>query len=134
MTNSDKLPATAEPEPQSTERASDNAAVNRCIRAWNRAYNMELAQSKNRVKADDEAQKAYYRVMPPLAGYINIRDFIACVTYASLIGVMDHSVAQHHLEAAKIAIGVVRNEPRPLSTEPKRLGRPPKSLAEEEIK
>jgi len=133
MTNPDHLasPAAADPDAHASERASNNAAVNRCIRAWNRAHHIELAKSKDRRNADAQALQAYCRAMPPLAGVENIRDFIACVAYASLTGLIMHSTAEHHFQAAKIALGAVRHQPKShdpasLAGTPKRLGRPPK--------
>ena len=122
------------PDSESPDRPSENAAVARCIRAWQRTYNKEIAdldEDDSRYHAERAGRKAYLRAMPPLAGYENIRDFIACVTYAELTEVLVHSEAAHFLDSAKVAVAAVRREP---SREPKRLGRPSKTSPAEEIK
>ncbi len=136
MTNPEVLSgfAIAEPEPQPAERAGGNAAVQSCIRAWQYAYNKEFARIKDDYKAELVARKAFRRALPNLAGYDNIRDFIACVTYALVNELMPENDVANCLGAAKIAIGHVRQEPKPSSNEPKCLGRPPKTSAREEIK
>jgi hypothetical protein len=118
---------TGESVQETTERASDNPAVNRCIRAWNRAYNAEFADSDDEFEAEKAGLRAYCRLMPPLAGYDNICNFIACVTYATLTEIMRQSDAEHYLEAAKIALTAVRQECKSPDAVPKRMGRPPKT-------
>jgi hypothetical protein len=127
MTNPELLSCslTTELELQPAERAGDNAAVHSCIRAWQRAYSKEFARIKDDYKAEKAARKAFRRAMPPLAGYENIRDFIACVTYALVNELMPENDVANYLDAAKIAAGIQRQEPKSPSTEPKRLGRPP---------
>ena len=111
MSHSEKLfIAPIEPEPQPAEQAGDNAAVRACIRAWQTAYNKAIAKTGDGYEAEKAALKAYRLAMPHLAGQDHIRDFIACVTYASLNEIIRHSDAEHYLEAAKIALGAVRHE------------------------
>ena len=112
MSRSEKLrvAASIEAEPQPAEPSCDNAAVRACMRAWQTAYNKTAAKSDDDYEAEKAALKAFRRAMPHLAGQDNIRDFIACVTYASLNEIIRHSDAEHYLEAAKIAIGAVRHE------------------------
>ena len=104
--------AAAEPESQALERPSDNAAIHRCLRAWQRAYAKKFNECEDEYDAEKEGLKAFSRAMPPLAGYENVRDFIACVTYASLNDLMRHDDAEHYLEAAKVALGALRHEPK----------------------
>ena len=54
--------------------------------------------------------------MPPLAGYENIRDFIACVTYAEVAELILPLNAARYLEGAKVALGALRHEAKPLRT------------------
>jgi hypothetical protein len=67
---------------------SANPAVARCINTQERAYEAEFAKCKDEGDAYEAAEKAYRDAMPPLSGYNNIRDFIACVVNAMLIGVI----------------------------------------------
>lgn len=125
---------TDEPDCESPDRPAENAAVARCIRAYQRAYKKELAsldKGNSNYPSERAGRKAYLRAMPPLAGYENIRDFIACVTYAELTEVIRHPEAEHFLESVKVAVSAVRHEP---NGEPKRPGRPRKTASSEENK
>lgn len=112
MSHSEKLVMVAplEAESQSAGQPGDNAAVRACMRAWQTAYNKAVAKTGDDYEAEKAALKAFRLAMPHLAGHDNIRDFIACVTYASLNEIIRHSDAEHYLEAAKIALGAVRHE------------------------
>lgn len=117
---------TEEPEAGCPGRPSDNPSVARCIRAWSRAYHKKLKeldedesdydQDECDVKANRAGKRAYLRAMPPLAGYENIRDFIACVAYAELVELICHPEAEHYLEGAKVALGALRHEVKPRRT------------------
>ena len=111
-------------------RLARNAAVKRCLRAWQYAYNKKLA---NLAEDDTEwdAQKAgnlaYLRAIPTLDGYLNICDFIACVTYAEVNDLIMRREAHDFLAAANIALRTVSREPAPQNSEPKRRARPRKN-------
>jgi hypothetical protein len=53
--------------------------------------------------ARSAAQNAYLNAMPPLYGTRNIRNFIACVTYGSLVNIVDDSKCSRLLYAAQVA-------------------------------
>lgn len=95
------------------DRPSDNPAVHRCIRAWNRAYRKAINDAESDYNAKRTADRAYLNVMPPLSGFENIRDFVACVTYASVTDGIRHRDAEHLLDAAKVALGALRHQPKP---------------------
>jgi len=112
---------------ESPDRPSDNPSVARCIRAGRRAYQKKLNElNQNQDDESDEgeikyeawrtARLYYLRAMPPLVGSDNIRDFLACVTYASAAEIIRPDDANHYLAAAKIALGTLRTDPRPRST------------------
>ena len=114
------------------DRPSDNKAVARCIHAWRYAYNKkraELDEDESQYPAEKAACQAYLRAMPPLVGHKNISDFIACVTYAVVIKAIWPSDAQQYLAAAKIALGAIYHQPKPLAGKPKREGSSPESFA-----
>jgi hypothetical protein len=46
--------------------------------------------------------------MPPLVSLDNVRDFIACVTYAQLVQIIRPSEAGRLLAAARMALNVLR--------------------------
>ena len=109
-------PATSpaeEPESNSPDRPSDNAAVARCIRAWHRAYKKQLEDDESKFQAEQAGNRAYLCAMPPLAGLDNIRDYIACVAQAAIMRVLRQNDVTQLLYAAQVAIGTVRREPKP---------------------
>lgn len=109
-------PEPEESEPDNPDRPSDNPSVLRCIRAWNRAYRKklnELDEDESDYPATEAGKRYYLRAMPPLAGYQNISDFIACVTYAELTEIIRHSEAENFFGAVKVALGALRQESKP---------------------
>ncbi len=106
-----------ESEAKCVDRSSSNPSVARCIRAWNRAYRKKLdnlGKHEEEYHAKNVANDRYLRAMPPLAGYQNVCDFIACVTYASLVDILRPSEVDRLFAAAKVALGTMRYEPKPL--------------------
>jgi hypothetical protein len=83
--------------------ASANPAVARCLNAWARANKAERAKGKSKFDASEEADRAYRRTMPPLAGQENIRDFIACVTHAMIVHIFSDDKGTKLLYAAQVA-------------------------------
>jgi hypothetical protein len=69
---------------------------------------MNLGESKTR----DRAENAYLDAMPDLAGYQNIRDFIACVSYGVISGALSPIHSPGYLYAAQVAISALRLEPK----------------------
>lgn len=101
-------------ESEDHDRPSDNPSVARCIGAWNRAYQArlkDLNEDDSDFEAEQAAKERYLRTMPPLVGYQNVCDFIACVTYAELTEVIRHTEAEHCFDAAKVALSALRREP-----------------------
>jgi hypothetical protein len=94
--------------------ASANPAVARCLNAWKCAYKKEFAKCEDEDDASEVAQKAYRDVMPSLSGYENIRDFIACVVNAMLIGAIEDNQGTKLLYGAQVALTTVRRQPAAL--------------------
>lgn len=90
---------------------SANNAVARCMGAWAGAYKAERAKHKSNFEASEVAEKAYRDTMPTLSGYENIRDFIACIANAMLIGAIADNKGTKLLYAAQIALTTVRRQP-----------------------
>jgi len=129
MKNSDHrtISAGAELEPDSVKHTAGNAALSRCIRAWQSAYNEEFAASNDDYEAGKAGLKAFRLALPPLAGHQNVCDFIACITYAMVNEITRPNESHRCLEAAKIALGTVRHDPEQRRGQSKRRGRPTKN-------
>jgi hypothetical protein len=123
-----------ETEEEPNDRASEHPAVLRCIHAWNHAHDKATAEGEDSHDAWLQGRTAYLRSMPPLAGFENVRDYIACVSFAQVAEVIFSFQAESLLATAKVALAAVRQEGRHQPSEPKRLGRPPKSIPAEENK
>lgn len=75
--------------PLPDDQGPQNAAVARCVHAWERTHGLvNLMPKKDRVAEEfdsfrtHECNAAFRKAMPPLVGHQNIQEFIACVTYA----------------------------------------------------
>jgi hypothetical protein len=111
--------AIAEPEnPQPKSENSKNRALDRCVKAWQRTFDLASIDPDNdgfappdddsSSFAREQASLAFRDAMPPLAGYENIRDFIACTTYAMLKRIFAKDEYQQLFGAAKIAMALLR--------------------------
>jgi len=123
-----------ETDEEPNDRASEHPAVLRCIHAWNHAHDKAMAEGEDSHDAWLKGRTAYLRSMPPLAGFENVRDYIACVSFAQVAEVIFSFQAESLLATAKVALAAARQEGRHQLSEPKRLGRPPKSIPAEENK
>jgi hypothetical protein len=105
------LPA-LDPSPKQAQ-----AAIKRCCAVWQRAYNAHLegneGDSFDKIDAEHRADMAYCRAMPPLAGYENIRDFLACAAHGILIEAIPEKRANQLLYAAQVALASLNCEPKP---------------------
>lgn len=108
MTKAIQLPPTPE---EALNILPANRAIRRCCLAWAHVLTEELDKGKNGERASARAADAYRFLMPPLFGYENIRDFIACATHGMLIGAIEESQATKLLYAAQVALATVRRQP-----------------------
>jgi hypothetical protein len=99
-------------EPQTSSDDSGKKAIDVCMSAWNSAHD-ERNEDEDSTDWDCEkaGNKAYLRAVPPLSGYKNICDFIACINYASITGVIASNEATHYLANAKIALSATYHNP-----------------------
>lgn len=135
MTNAAKR-STNVSECEEPDRLTENDAVARCVRAWRNTMKNECAkldEDDSKYEAEKKAKFAYLLAMPPLSGYENVCDFIACVTNGSMMSVIRQDDAEHFLAAAKIALGALRLDPKKTASVPRRPGRPCKTTATQEI-
>ncbi len=97
------------------------AAIKRCCAAWQRAYDAYMGRSKgsstDSIFAAHNAHPAYCKAMPPLAGYENIRDFLACAAHGILIEAIPEKRANQLLYAAQVALASLRYESKTLKTD-----------------
>lgn len=85
------------------------AAVTRCRDAWDQSFKSESMRRDPYGPALDKARAAYCKVIPPLIGYDNIRDFIACVAQGLLLGAITAPQSSRLLYAAQVAQGALRS-------------------------
>ena len=104
-----------------------NSAICRCVRAWNRAFDKRLDELRRGAKGDSAtavAKDAFLRQLPPLAGFKNVRDFIACLTYGEAVDILCHYEVVNFLESAKAALSVLRHGDARQALKSRRRGRP----------
>jgi len=129
--------STDESDCEVPDRLTENDAVARCVRAWRITMKNECAEldeDEEEHEAREAANAAYLHALPPLSGYRNICDFIACVSNGSMVGAIRQKDAEHLLASAKIALGALRFDPKPVASAPRRPGRPRKNNPTEENK
>ena len=113
--------AVIEATPAPTQASQPNpiasrAAIKRCMAAWKRVYKENLKYSEptraEKWLAANRAGPAYCEAMPPLSGYENIRDFIACAAHGILIDAIPEKRANQLLYAAQVALASLNYEPK----------------------
>jgi hypothetical protein len=94
-----------------------NPAVALCVDAWQKIHTATLQQTRNVYTAERCAGKIYRMAMPPLSGYQNICDFIACAGYGMLLGAIKDDNGTKLLYAAQVALSALpqhaKAQPRP---------------------
>jgi len=91
---------------------SRNPAVERCCAARDRSRDESLDNGLENYETRKRATEAYKSALPDLAGYENVRDFIACVAHGMVTGAIDSIEGPKFLYAAQVALGVLRHEPK----------------------
>jgi len=95
--------------------AYENPAVQRCLQAYKSAYDKKFAtlgEDEDEYQAEREGKQAYLCAMPPLSGYGNICDFIACIMYAQIIDIATPGTLNRYLSGAKVALSALRQRPK----------------------
>ena len=114
-------PATAESMEAAFYPSLKNPAIAFCTEVWRKIHAATMKQTNNVYTAERCAAKAFRLAMPPLSGYQNICDFIACAGYGMLLGAIKEENGTKLLYAAQVALASVpkesktqtRTEPRP---------------------
>jgi hypothetical protein len=106
VTSADPGPLPA-PEP---DTASAKTASRRCCASWQRAFKAYMDDSDgdfiDKGHALEDAAHAFCNVMPVLAGYEGIRDFIACAAHGIAIGAISPEKGGQLLYAAQVALNM----------------------------
>ncbi len=113
-------------QPNPAERVMDdftpclkNPAVALCNEVYLKIHKATRDQTRNLYTAERCAGIAFRLALPPLSGYQNICDFIACVGYGILLGAIKEKNSGKLLYAAQVALAAIpqhaktqtRNEP-----------------------
>jgi hypothetical protein len=101
------VPAKVEGVDQALAPALKNPAVAQCHQVREQVYRMAMKKKRGGVCALIDADEAYCHAMPPLIGYENICDFIACVSYGLLIRALAESTCTSMLYAAQVALSTI---------------------------
>ncbi len=105
------ITAAGELETQSDDPGKD--AIDMCRRAWTSAHSKQAEDANSSAWDCEKAgNKAYLKAVPALSGYRNICEFVACINYASMTGVIIHTDAAHYLDNAKIALSAIYHNPK----------------------
>jgi hypothetical protein len=81
----------------------DHPAIALCMAAYERARLSARSRHKSEFESSQEALAAYKAAMPALISRQNISDFIVCVAYADLRGLIYASDTDHLLNIARTA-------------------------------
>ena len=103
-------PSTAKLPDDTYSPSLKNPAVALCNEAWLKTHGATLERTKNVYTAERCAGIAFRLAMPPLSGYQNICDFIACAGYGMLLGAIKEKNAGKLLYAAQVALAAVPRE------------------------
>jgi hypothetical protein len=85
-----------------------NPAVQRCANAYNQTFSLERGKGTNGYESQRIARASYLSLMPDVADHDSICDFIACVTYAMVHGLLHEPHGPKLLAAAKVALSALR--------------------------
>jgi hypothetical protein len=89
-----------------------NLAVDVCDRIFARTTEQALKEGKSDQLAKHMGRIAYCSAMPKLSGATNIRDFIACVTYAMALDILPGNEGTRLLYAAQVAHMALTKRPK----------------------
>jgi hypothetical protein len=95
-----------------------NLAVEVCDRMFADAAKQAVEEGKSTELTMYAGKLAYCSVMPKLSGSSNIRDFIACVAYAMMLGIIPGAEGTRLLYAAQVAHAAHTNRRKKSSKTP----------------
>jgi hypothetical protein len=100
---------------------SNNPAVRQCCDAYLAMHRACLAAGEGNVFSELDAEKAFRAAMPPLSGYQNICNFVACTAHGISIGAINKVQANSFLASAQAALAILRSQPE-TQEKPKKKG------------
>lgn len=86
----------------------NHPAVQQCLAAARAAQAEAETRQQPAYECEQTFKEAYLEALPDLSTYQNVCDFITCVTYAMIIGVMYEKETKSYLYAAQVALSAVR--------------------------
>jgi hypothetical protein len=89
-----------------------NIPVSLCEKSFADATGLALQEGKSEAIVRQTGKLAYCFAMPKLSGAGNIRDFVACVTYGMLMGIIPGSEGTRLLYAAQVAHTTLTKRPK----------------------
>jgi hypothetical protein len=89
-----------------------NPAVLECATAYQQTFATERGKGADNFHATQSAIAAYRNTMPTFSGYDSICDFIACVTHALNVHILNHPDSSKLLYAAQVALRAIRAQPK----------------------
>jgi len=108
----DLSPSSLDTDQEKLFPATSNPAVAHCQRVWLSVHEAAMKRQKYKDVAGMEAAQAYRRAMPPLSGYQNVCDFIACVGFGMLMGIIPETSAGKLLYAAQVTLSSASKRPK----------------------
>jgi hypothetical protein len=92
--------------------ALKDPAIDRCSGIWTTIFRATLDKTSSISDANRCANMAFRMVLPPLSGYQNICDFIACAGFGILLGYIKPDVGSKLLYGAQAALGAMPQHAR----------------------
>jgi hypothetical protein len=89
-----------------------NFVVDQCDQKFAEAVEQALKEGKSDKVAKHLGRIAYCAALPRLSGATNIRDFIACVTYAMAVDILPGNEGTRLLYAAQVAHVALTKRPK----------------------
>jgi len=108
----DLKPSSLDTDQEKLFPALVNPAVAHCQDVWLRVHEVAIKMQKFKDVAERQAAQAYRRAMPPLSGYQNACDFIACVGFAMLMNIIPETSAGKLLYAAQVVLSSATRPPK----------------------
>ena len=87
--------------------ALKDPVIKQCAGIWETILRATLKETGSICTAKRCANVAFRTALPPLSGYQNICDFIACVGYGILLGTIKPDIGTKLLYAAQVALGAI---------------------------
>ncbi|HVN92905.1 MAG TPA: hypothetical protein VMT38_04385 [Terracidiphilus sp.] len=116
--------------PNTEPTGQKNAALERCMQAWDRSYHLasinpdDDSLEPDRIDADEQFAReqgaiSFRDAMPLPDSYQNVRDFLTCITYGMLNKILSQDDCRDLLRVAAIALSLFKAQSRSEQPDPK---------------